>query len=132
VCACGTGTTVSGIIHQSDSHIHVLGMAVLKGASWMQEEVQGWLSKLEVSGVKSPQASWSINTDYNFGGYAKTSDKLDAFIEHVNRTHSLPLEHVYTGNALFGVLDLAEKGFFKTGSRILLIHTGGLQGARGG
>jgi 1-aminocyclopropane-1-carboxylate deaminase len=131
VCACGTGTTVSGIIHQADSHIHVLGIAVLKGASWLQEEVNSWLSKLEVSGVKSPQASWSINTDYHFGGYAKTSEKLDAFIEHVNRTHSLPLEHVYTGKALFGVLDLADKGFFKAGSRILLIHTGGLQGARG-
>jgi 1-aminocyclopropane-1-carboxylate deaminase len=131
VCACGTGTTVSGIIQQAASHIHVLGMAVLKGASWMHEEVQGWLNKLESEGVNSGEAIWSINTDYHFGGYAKTSGELDAFIDQINQIHSLPLEHIYTGKALYGVLDLAEQGFFKLGSRILFIHTGGLQGARG-
>lgn len=130
VSACGTGTTVSGIIHKADSHIHVLGISVLKGASWMQEEVNGWLGKLEEKVSKNSQATWSINTDYHFGGYAKSSDKLNIFIDQINKAHSLPLEHVYTGKALYGVLDLAGKGFFKAGSRILFIHTGGLQGAR--
>jgi 1-aminocyclopropane-1-carboxylate deaminase len=131
VCACGTGTTLSGIIHSASSHINVLGMAVLKGADWMRDEVQGWLDKLESREQKLYEKNWMINTDFHFGGYAKTSEQLNTFVKEMKDIYHLPLEHVYTGKSVYGILSLAKQGYFKKGSKILFIHTGGLQGNRG-
>lgn len=136
VCGCGTGTTLSGLIASGYPGVHYLGMAVLKGANWMNKEVQHWLDQISEHPDTPKNASqlaaieWSINTDYHFGGYAKTKPQLTEFISQMKHSYDLPLEPIYTGKALYGVLDLAKKGFFKTGSRILFIHTGGLQGAR--
>jgi len=32
---------------------------------------------------------------------------------------------------MFGIVDLIKKGYFPEGSKILAIHTGGLQGIKG-
>ena len=43
----------------------------------------------------------------------------------------IPLDPVYTSKMVFGVLDLIEKEYFPSNSKILMIHTGGLQGIQG-
>ena len=43
----------------------------------------------------------------------------------------IPLDPIYTGKMMFGIFDLIEKGYFKPNSKILAIHTGGLQGIDG-
>lgn len=130
VCPCGTGTTLSGIISKSQPHIHVVGIPVLKGANWMVEEVQTWLNKLKDDGETAGYNNWSINTEYHFGGYGKVTDELSDFIVDMERQYNLPLDPIYTAKCVYGILDLAKKGVLKQGSRILFIHTGGLQGAR--
>jgi 1-aminocyclopropane-1-carboxylate deaminase len=67
----------------------------------------------------------------SFGGYAKVTPELIQFLNDFYAQHHIPLDPIYTGKMVFGVLDLIEKNYFKNGSTILLIHTGGLQGIKG-
>lgn len=130
VCPCGTGTTLAGIVSKAAPHITVLGIAVLKGAQWMEAEVEGWLNQMCHQSTPRHQAAWRINTDYHFGGYGKIKPELLEFIKMNNVDYDLPLEPIYTAKAMYGVLDMIQKGLFEKGSRILFIHTGGLQGHR--
>lgn len=72
-----------------------------------------------------------IIESYHFGGYARFKPGLIQFINHFAETHAIPLDPVYTGKMLFGIFDLASQGYFPKGSRILAIHSGGLQGIYG-
>jgi 1-aminocyclopropane-1-carboxylate deaminase len=42
----------------------------------------------------------------------------------------IPTDFVYTGKLFFSVIRLVKMGLFSPGSRILVLHTGGLQGNR--
>ena len=70
---------------------------------------------------------WEINHDYHGGGYAKTTSELIAFCRHFHSQTNIPVEPVYTGKMFFGLDDLIKKGEFKSGSKVLAIHTGGMQ-----
>jgi 1-aminocyclopropane-1-carboxylate deaminase/D-cysteine desulfhydrase-like pyridoxal-dependent ACC family enzyme len=72
--------------------------------------------------------SFTLQTDYHFGGYAKTTPELIAFIQAFETDFGIPLEQVYTGKMIFGILELIAQGYFKKGSTIVAVHTGGLQG----
>jgi len=41
--------------------------------------------------------------------------------------HAVPLEPIYTGKMMFGLFDLIKNNYFSEGTRILAIHSGGLQ-----
>ncbi|GAA6133219.1 pyridoxal-phosphate dependent enzyme [Oceaniserpentilla sp. 4NH20-0058] len=122
VAACGTGTTLAGLIRASEAHVQVIGIPVLKGANWMEKEVAHYLLK--------NMTNWSLKLDYHFSGYGKWNSELTDFIEFVFQETALPLEPVYTGKAFYGLLDLIQKGEIRKNSRVLFIHTGGLQGVR--
>lgn len=117
-CAIGTGGTLAGLINGLPDK-HILGFAALKG-NFLEGEVRKWTT--------AASTSWSIVNDYHVGGYAKYTLELLAFIQQVEREHSLPLEHVYTAKMFYGLFDLVGKGFFPRGSTVLALHTGGLQG----
>ena len=70
-------------------------------------------------------------TDYHFGGYGKVNPELIAFINQFYQENKIPLDPIYTGKMVFGVMDLIEKNYFPEHSKILLIHTGGIQGIAG-
>jgi 1-aminocyclopropane-1-carboxylate deaminase len=117
-CAVGTGGTLAGFI-KALPHKKLLGFSSLKG-SFMEAEVK----KL----VKADTTNWLINNDYHFGGYGKYNQALLDFIARAEKDFSIPLEQVYTGKMFFGMLDLIAKNYFIKGSKVLLLHTGGLQG----
>ncbi|WNH09180.1 1-aminocyclopropane-1-carboxylate deaminase/D-cysteine desulfhydrase [Thalassobellus suaedae] len=119
-CAVGTGGTISGLINCSDPSQEVLGFPALKGDFLKQD-----ISKFAIKN------HWKLITDYHFGGYAKINEDLVAFINQFKNDYDIPLDPVYTGKMMFGILDLIEKNYFPKGSRILVIHTGGLQGIDG-
>ena len=123
-CAVGTGGTISGIIASAHSNQKSIGFSSLKG-DFLRGEVESLLK----SYTNKKLTNWSINTDYHFGGYAKTTDELLDFIIEFESLHSIPLDQVYTGKMMYGIYDLAKSNYFKHGSKILAIHTGGLQGA---
>lgn len=119
VCV-GTGGTIAGIINSLDNKQEVLGFPVLKG-----DFMQGQIKKL------TKNINWRLQMDYHFGGYGKVTEELILFINTFKRETGIPLDPVYTGKMVFGLLDMVKNDNFVPGTRILAIHTGGLQGIHG-
>ena len=120
-CSVGTGGTLAGIINGLHGHKSVLGFSALKGGEFLQTSVELYLNHVQ-------NHCWKIVTDYHFGGYGKMSGALKKFEMDFERNHSIPLDPVYTLKMMAGIFNLVQKGFFKTGSTILALHSGGLQG----
>ncbi|WP_428224549.1 1-aminocyclopropane-1-carboxylate deaminase/D-cysteine desulfhydrase [Flavobacterium sp.] len=118
--AVGTGGTISGLINSSLPHQKVLGFPALKG-DFLTKEIQQW----------THNNRWQLIHEYHFGGYAKVTEALIAFLNAFYEQTQIPLDPVYTGKLLFGVYDLITKGYFTENSKILAVHTGGLQGIAG-
>jgi 1-aminocyclopropane-1-carboxylate deaminase len=123
-CSLGTATTVAGLLLAAPPTAQVLGFCALKGMADIDQRLQYLLQR------PATPANFLAVPQYSFGGYAK---KQPALLDSMNRLwqqHRLPTDFVYTGKLLYGVYDLAAQGFFAAGSRVLCIHTGGLQGNR--
>lgn len=125
--ACGTGATLAGITTALNTDQHAIGFAVLKGADFLNSDVTRMLT---VYGHPSLH-NWHIENAYHFGGYARTSAELFAFINKFKSDFGIELDAVYTGKMFFGLFDLVSKGAFETGTRIVAVHTGGVQGNAG-
>ena len=121
VCsAVGTGGTISGLINSALPHQKVLGFPALKG-DFLQNEIHKFVNN----------KNWELITDYHFGGYGKVTTE---FIEWMNWFYAqtgIPLDPIYTGKMVFGVMDLIQRNYFSPKSKILMIHTGGVQGIAG-
>lgn len=122
--ACGTGTTLAGIVRGLDNSPRrivpaVLGIGVVKAPGYLASAVQQWLPVR--SGVR-----WSILEDYHGGGYAKQPDALRGFIREFAQISSVPLEPVYTGKLLQGLFDQIRRGLIAPGSEVIALHTGGI------
>jgi 1-aminocyclopropane-1-carboxylate deaminase len=124
-CASGTGTTAAGIINGIGRHgmaTQFHAVAALKNGGFLREEINHFLTE---------PAEYHLHTEYHFGGYAKTDERLIEFIKQFVAETGILIEPVYTGKMLYALYDLIEKKHFKPGSRILAIHTGGLWGLLG-
>lgn len=119
-CAVGTGGTISGLINSAKPCQQVLGFPAVKG-DFLRQEIHKF----------AKPDNWKLISDYQFGGYAKVNEELICFLNHFYLENGVPLDPVYTGKMVFGVMDLIQKGYFPSGSKILMIHTGGLQGISG-
>ncbi len=119
-CAVGTGGTISGLINSTKSHQKVLGFPALKG-DFLNEEIRKFATNNR----------WELIKEYHFGGYGKITPELVGFINKQFLETKVPFDPIYTGKMFFGVLDLIQKNYFPKGSKILLIHTGGIQGIQG-
>ena len=116
----GTGGTIAGIVNASSANSEIIGFSALKG-SFQLELVKKYTSK----------QNFSIIDEYCFGGYAKIDINLIRFINSFYEKTNIPIDPVYTGKMMFGIFDMLRKRKFKENSRILAIHTGGLQGIQG-
>jgi 1-aminocyclopropane-1-carboxylate deaminase len=124
-CACGTGTTAAGIINGLNEHnlpAQFNAIPVLKGGDFIKEEIDRLLIN---------SSTYQLHTDYHFGGYGKTTPELITFIKGFIASTGILIEPIYTGKMLYAVYDLAAKQYFKPGSRILAIHSGGIWGLLG-
>lgn len=119
-CPVGTGGTVSGIINSSHEQHYILGFSALRG-DFLKDEVNQRVKK----------NNWEIIIDYHFGGYAKVDRTLIDFINDFKTNYKVLLDPIYTGKMMYGIFDRIEKGEFPKNTRILAIHTGGLQGISG-
>ncbi len=123
---CGTGATLAGMITGINYTTQLLGFAVLKDADFLYQDINQLLNNRN-----NIANNWSINLDFYFGGFAKTSPLLFEFIQSFKKQYNIQLDPVYTGKMFYGIFELIKQGYFKTSSKILVIHTGGLQGLRG-
>ena len=119
--AVGTGTTLAGLVAAALPHQHVIGIPVLKGAFSLQQEIKALL-------LPEKQDGFTLFWDYHFGGYAKYNAALLLFMNRFYEQAQIPTDFVYTGKAFYAALDLIARAYFPSGAKILLVHTGGLQG----
>jgi len=124
--ACGTAGTATGIISGLNGKAEVMGFSVLKG-DFHKQEIRNWLTIINKPKLKN----WQVNIDYHFGGYAKFDLQLINFINKFKSDFNIQLDPIYTGKMLYGVFDLITQGYFPENSRVLTIHSGGLQGITG-
>jgi 1-aminocyclopropane-1-carboxylate deaminase/D-cysteine desulfhydrase-like pyridoxal-dependent ACC family enzyme len=118
----GTGGTFCGILNASNGKSSIIGISALKG-SFLKEEIENLKQIYHLN----PFQNYSILDQYHHGGYAKKSNELELFMDRFEKNTGIPLEHVYTGKLFYALFDLVANDFFKPGSRILAIHTGGLR-----
>lgn len=116
----GTGGTMAGLVNCSKNSQQVLGFQALKG-SFLGAEIHKFVSK----------KNWKLFDAYTFGGYGKVSADLVGFINQFKNETGIPLDPIYTGKMMFGIINLVKKGYFNKGTKLLAIHTGGLQGIAG-
>ena len=119
----GTGGTMAGIVAGLEGKKKVIGFSVLKNGDFLKEGVKKSIKYF----FEKELPGWRIETDYDFGGYAKHTNELDQFILRMSQQHKLPLDFVYTGKMVAGVFDLISKNYFPKGSKIVMLHTGGLR-----
>lgn len=116
----GTGGTMAGLVEASKKDQKVLGFSALKGV-FQSSEITKYTSK----------TNFEITDAYCFGGYGKIDIDLVRFINEFKNKTGIPLDPIYTGKMMYGIMDLLNKGYFKENSRIFALHTGGLQGIAG-
>lgn len=118
-CAAGTGGTLAGIALGLAEAQRALGFSVLKGGGFLADEVRG---------LQRPSGrvtdNWSIETEFHFGGYARRTVELDAFIDDFRERHGCALEPVYVAKMTHGVFDLIRAGRFPPGSVVVAVVTG--------
>jgi 1-aminocyclopropane-1-carboxylate deaminase len=112
--------------HQSANHrCQMLGVAVLKGHGYLESLVEDLLPDSIATAEK-----WRILHEYHFGGYGKRPPELIQWCETFSQHHDIPLEPVYSGKVFYALWQQILTDKFAPGSKILVLHTGGLQGAR--
>lgn len=124
VTSCGTGTTLAGLVAAAGNGQRCIGISALKGHTNLERDV------MQLTGSRHQEQGFEVFHDYHFGGYAKHPQPLLDWMNMLWREEQLPTDIVYTAKLLFAVRDLAEKGYFSTADKVLVIHSGGLQGNR--
>ncbi len=119
-CAVGTGTMMAGLINGALPHQMIAGISILKNNFAQEEDVKALSDNKE--------RNFTIIHDYHFGGYAKYKPELIEFMNGSYQQTNIPSDFVYTGKLFYAVHDLTGKNFFPPGTRLLVIHSGGLQG----
>lgn len=120
-CAVGTGGTLAGLIRSAENHQRILGFPALKDSDFLNDEINRYVNR----------SNWELIQEYHFGGYGKVCPELINFTNDFKNATNIQLDPVYTSKMLFGVSAMAKAGYFPKGSRVLAIHTGGLQGVEG-
>lgn len=119
--AVGSGGTLAGILQGLRNQKKVLGFPALKKADYLKKEIQKWTNFRNYE---------FINT-YHFGGFGKVPHDLVNFAQTFYECSGIVLDPLYTAKLLYGLIDLIKKNYFKPGTQLLVIHTGGLQGIPG-
>jgi 1-aminocyclopropane-1-carboxylate deaminase len=122
IAAVGTGTMLAGLIQAAAPHQNVIGIPILKNEASIEAEIKNLL--------KDSTKPFTLVHGFHQGGYAKTNPELIAFMNQLWATEKIPTDIVYTGKLLLAVDSLLKENYFKAGSKILVIHSGGLQGNR--
>jgi 1-aminocyclopropane-1-carboxylate deaminase len=114
----GTGGTLKGLLKgmmQQQNTGLVNGIVVLKGAEAMSHDFRCY-----------PPNRYRLHFNYHGGGYAKTSPELLNFIRSFATETGVLLDQVYEAKMIIALIDMADKGYFNEGQKIL--HNGGLSG----
>jgi 1-aminocyclopropane-1-carboxylate deaminase len=121
VLSVGSGTTLAGVRNELDAHQYVVGMVPMKQGKYLHEHIANHL-------LPEGNRNWQLYDQWHFGGFGKWNDELLGYMNAFYEMNKIPLDIVYTGKMMYGLQQLINDGAFAADSRILCIHTGGLQG----
>lgn len=119
--AVGTATTIAGLLRGCDENESIIAVPVLKNMHDINERIK-FLNN------NTTTCNPAIFDGFHFGGYAKRSADLISFMNNMYERNQLPTDFVYTGKMMFAIMEKIKAGYFKEGSIITCLHTGGLQG----
>lgn len=119
-CACGTGTTLAGMAAGLKGGQQAVGFSSLKGGEFLARDVK----ELQQRTFGACSDNWGIEYGFHFGGFAKKTSELDAFIADFRARHGLALDWVYVAKMMYGVYALIENGTLNPGSRVVAVITG--------
>jgi 1-aminocyclopropane-1-carboxylate deaminase len=122
VCAVGTGTMIAGILNAVAKHQKIIGIPVLKNEGTIHSEIAELLD--------DKNANFTLLHQFHQGGYAKTTPDQIEFMNRLWAHASIPTDIVYTGKVFYAVEQLMHANYFNPNSKVLIIHSGGLQGNR--
>jgi 1-aminocyclopropane-1-carboxylate deaminase len=122
ICAVGTGTMIAGIINAAAPHQKIIGIPVLKNEGSIEQEIKYLMP--------DPLKPFQLLHQFHQGGYAKTSPEQIHFMNAFWDANKIPTDIVYTGKVFYAVSQLLQDHYFKDADKILVIHSGGLQGNR--
>lgn len=132
VFACGSGGTHAGLLIGEkifDLKARLLAVNVCQTPQHFIEKTYGICleanSKLSL-GLSFKKEEIEVVGGYVGDGYAKPHPQVTELINRVARTEGIVLDPVYTGKAMYGLLDLVANGRIPRKSRVLFIHTGGI------
>jgi 1-aminocyclopropane-1-carboxylate deaminase len=125
-CAAGTGTMMAGLIQATLAHQQVIGIAAIKTpySTVENNSLNRFIEKYDRG------KDWSLLYPYHFGGYARHTPELLQFMNQFYHEYGIPTDFVYTAKLFFAINDIVSKDFIPPGSKLLIIHSGGLQGNR--
>lgn len=127
--AAGTGGTAAGIIKSAGRNQKVMVFSALKG-DFLQKDIQNLVG----------DRAFDFYQDTRFGGYARSDNRLIDYMnvrfrESVkNMKHdqpAIPLDPIYTSKMMYALEELVKSGAVAAKTRILAVHTGGLQSIDG-
>lgn len=127
ILAGGTGGTAAGVIAKGRRDTTVIVIQVLKADKYLSRQLKNYFAMYGYYDL----APYEVHDEYHAGGYAHYNDEIIATSERLNEEHGIPLDYLYTSKVYFAMRDLTLKKRFPTGSKILMLHTGGLQGNLG-
>jgi len=125
MAACGTGTMSAGLLSGLAPYQQLLLVSVLKNNFSICDEIDQLLMKDETN-----NRGIEYSFDFHFGGYAKKNQVLFETMNQFYKIHQVPTDFVYTGKLVHAFYSMLEAGRFPKGSKVMLIHSGGLQGNR--
>ncbi len=125
VTSVGTGGTFAGILKSAKKQHRIIGISSLKG-DFIYDEVKKLLVEHEIV-----NQNYQIESDYHFGGYGKTQPELIDFINWFKENFDVSIDPIYTGKTFFAVWDMIKRNKFENNLKIVILHTGGLQGIEG-
>lgn len=117
----GTGGTIAGLINTAKKQQKVLGFAAVNDESIVNK----------INRYTKNSKNWKLFMEDFFGGYGKTTDELVRFINQFKAETNIALDPIYTGKMIYRIIDQIKSNHFSVNSKILAIHTGGLQGVKG-
>ncbi len=121
ICSVGSGTMAAGLLSKLAPHQQLIGISSQKNNSGLKNAVLNHC-------VLEKMGQFELNEDFHFGGFAKHPPELLGYMRELWKRESLPTDIVYTSKLCYAVEAMIASNRFETGSRILVIHSGGLQG----
>lgn len=122
VLATGTGTSFAGLLENPviAESTQITAIAALNNSAQIAQIAATCQHK-----------NYQIIDGFQCGGFAKLNAALAKYMVNFEHEQQVLLDPVYTAKMCYAIDSMMHKGEIPSGSSVLCIHTGGLQGRRG-